>query len=257
MVMIKNMEYKHVISFGAGLNSSALIPYLLFDKNQKIDLVVFADTGNENDYTYETVNYFKDWCKNHDTDFVIAKSKLANNLYDYCYDKNVTPSRFTRNCTKNFKITPIRKAIKEKFNIKNTRKKPFHIKMYIAITSDESHRVRDSDISYIENIYPFVDDKINREGCKTILEKYELPIPKKSGCWFCPFHKQKEWTEMLQNRPDLFEKSIKLETNSKYYPKDTSLLSHIPLVDIKKKVNGSRKITDFEMSCDVVGSCFL
>lgn len=249
---------RHVVSFGAGLNSSAMLPYLLFDKKQEIDLVVFADTGNENDYTYDNVKIYEEWCNRNGINFKVARSQLDNNLYDYCIRKKITPSRLTRNCTRNFKINPIRKTIRNTFEIdKNTI-----IKLYIAITSDEVHRVRDSDVKYIQNTFPFVDDNISRNDCVDILKRHNLPIAKKSGCWFCPFHKKKEWVQMLEENPELYNKSITLEENSKYFPKEMSLLSRIPLRKIRYNIMNQSKLTDFEflpfdVTCDVSGSCFL
>jgi hypothetical protein len=38
-----------------------------------------------------------------------------------------------------------------------------------------------------------------------------LPQAPKSSCWFCPYHRLSEWTEMRMQQPDLFEKAVQLE----------------------------------------------
>jgi hypothetical protein len=38
-----------------------------------------------------------------------------------------------------------------------------------------------------------------------------IPIPRKSSCWFCPFHTLDTWRDMRDNEPDLFERSCQLE----------------------------------------------
>lgn len=38
-----------------------------------------------------------------------------------------------------------------------------------------------------------------------------LPIPPKSSCFFCPFHRPAAWADLARDRPDLFDKSVALE----------------------------------------------
>lgn len=38
-----------------------------------------------------------------------------------------------------------------------------------------------------------------------------LPIPPKSSCFFCPFHRPTAWADLARETPDLFEKSCHLE----------------------------------------------
>jgi hypothetical protein len=39
----------------------------------------------------------------------------------------------------------------------------------------------------------------------------QLPIPPKSSCYFCPFHKPTAWADLARESPDLFAKSCELE----------------------------------------------
>jgi hypothetical protein len=38
-----------------------------------------------------------------------------------------------------------------------------------------------------------------------------LPIPRKSSCWFCPFHSYEHWQSLRQESPGLFEQAVDLE----------------------------------------------
>jgi len=58
---------------------------------------------------------------------------------------------------------------------------------------DEWHRMRDSDVAYITNVYPLVEAKITRAGCVQWLESRNLPVPPKSACTFCPYHSLAAW----------------------------------------------------------------
>lgn len=238
---------KYILSFGGGLNSTALLVYLI--KNKKpLDSIIFADTGNEFDYTYENVKFYQNYAKSFNIEFsIVTNTKYNKDLYTYCWDKKIIPSRMRRDCTTKFKVSPIRRFIKNKFGKKET------FVFYIGISLEESHRMRDSDVKYIKNEYPLIDEKIDREGCKKLLEKENLPIPDKSGCFFCPFTKKQNWIDMSINKPQLFKKSILLEQNSSRYPSSTGLLSSKPL----SLLNPNTKLEDFEHTCDISGSCFL
>lgn len=237
---------KYVLSYGGGLNSTALLVYLI-KNNYPLDLVIFADTGSEFEHTYKTVQIYKEYCLNKQIPFEIVKSDKGI-IYDYYYNRKITPSRMKRDCTTKFKIMPIRQYIRSKYP-KNKEKFVF----YIGIDYDESHRMRDSDVSYITNQYPLVDNKIGREDCKLLLEQEKLHVPEKSGCYFCPFTKKDGWINLKLNRPELFNKSIILEQNNKRYPEPVSLLSSKPLINLTKNTT----LDEFTASCDVIGSCFL
>ena len=240
----------YILSFGGGLNSTALLVYILKNK-MPLDMVIFSDTGDEHDYTYESVKFYKKYAEDHGIRFDIVKSTNNMSLYEYCYNKKITPSRMTRNCTKNFKITPMRQ------NITKVYGKRSPTVLYIGIAYEEIHRMKDSDVKYIKNVFPLCDAKIDRDGCTKILEDEGLPIPKKSGCWYCPFKKKQEWIDMMKNEPEQYNKAMRLEMNNKYYPNRNSLLNHKPLIEMKKIHKPQMELTDFEPTCDVSGSCFL
>lgn len=48
---------KHVLSYGGGLNSSAAMVYLIEEK-KPLDLILFANTGDEFLHTYESVEFY-------------------------------------------------------------------------------------------------------------------------------------------------------------------------------------------------------
>lgn len=244
---------KHILSYGGGLNSTALLVYLVKNNDKyPLDMVIFADTGNEFQHTYDTVQIYKEYCRIRGIPFEIVKSKHGE-IYDYYYNKKITPNRIKRDCTSKFKVSPIRKYIRTKY----PEEKKFVF--YIGIDFGEYHRVRESDVKYIENNYPLVDMEIDRKGCIDILNEEDLPIPEKSGCYFCPFTKKQNWLNMIDENAELYEKAIILEENSIKFPKSVSLLSSKPLREIRDNYKRSMdtKLDEYTPSCDVQGSCFL
>ncbi len=73
-----------VLSMGAGVQTTAML--FAFWKEEKWDLVIFADTGDENIETYEYLeNYIKPFCRVHKIKFVTVKDKET--LMEYCLRK--------------------------------------------------------------------------------------------------------------------------------------------------------------------------
>jgi len=246
---MKKEKEKFVLSYGGGLNSSALLVWLVENK-KPLDLMIFSDTGSEFDYTYKAIEYYKKYCKEKGIEFVAVKSNLSDSLYNYCKLKNIIPSRMKRDCTSKFKISPIRKYLRERFG----KKQKFV--MYIGITSDEFKRVRESDVKYIQNQYPFVDvEEIDRQGCIDFLKERNLFVPDKSGCWFCPFTKKGNWIRLLNENPVLFDKAIELEEQGSRFPE--FLFNSIPLRKLKEDYKNQTRLVNYEPTCDVSGSCFL
>ena len=102
---------KHILSYGGGINSSALFFYLT-DNNMPIDMVIFADTWEETDSTYNAVERMKLICKEKKIAFSIVKSHNGN-LYNYYFQKRKVMSIMKRDCTGKFKVAPIRKEIRD------------------------------------------------------------------------------------------------------------------------------------------------
>lgn len=235
---------KYILSYGAGVNSTAMLIYLL-ENNHPLDLVIFADTWEESKATYDSYDFYK----NHFSDaieFVTVRSHHGK-LYDYYYNKKTTPSRMRRDCTDKFKISPMRAYVRARYGRKE------HFVFYLGIDYGELHRMKQADVKYIIQKYPLVDAKLDRDGCIKYIQDRNLPIPPKSGCWMCPFTKKQGWIDMKNNQPEMLKKAIALELNNRRYPESVAWLSSKPLI---KLLDSEKGMTDFEHSCDVAGSCF-
>jgi len=82
----------------------------------------------------------------------------------------------------------------------------------LGISMDEIQRMRnDSRIKTQVLEYPLIDLRLTRQDCRNIIAAAGLPVPPKSACWFCPFQKHSEWTEMKRTRPAMFQQAIELE----------------------------------------------
>jgi hypothetical protein len=115
-----------------------------------------------------------------------------------------------RSCTADFKIKVVDKWLRE------NGAKVQGAKVGLGISLDEFQRVKpnlDPDtMKWKENAFPLIDLRITRQDCMNIIQEAGLPIPPKSSCYFCPYHRLERWQEMRQSEPELFQKSADLET---------------------------------------------
>jgi 3'-phosphoadenosine 5'-phosphosulfate sulfotransferase (PAPS reductase)/FAD synthetase len=238
---------KHIVNFGAGVNSTAMIIEMV-RKKMPIDYVIFADTGSELPETYEFLTIFMRWLHDHHLKFVLVKSKYGCSVYDYYYKKKMTPSRQFRDCTDKFKKMPIHRFLKQF--------KDEGVTQYIGIASDEARRCRTSNQKWIEYRYPLVSWLINRKKCIEIIKSESLPEPIKSGCFMCPYQSDQSWLNLMKNHQDLWDKSKKMEQNGSRYPEIAlrwkGTLKQIETAD-KEQI--SLKEYENERTCDPKRSC--
>ena len=221
---------KQIASFGCGVDSVAMV--LL---KSDYDEIIFADTGSEMPQTYAYLDYFE---KKSGLKITKVKSHLGK-IFNYYFDKRCFPLPTFRDCTKKFKITPIRKYLREKYGKKET------FEMNLGIDYSEFHRMRESDRKYIKNKYPLVDQKLTRDELKEIIISKGYELPTKSGCFFCPFNNKKRWIDLRNNHLDLFEKSQELEKRAMYKENGDRKWNIQPLITIK----GKDSQTLFECGC--------
>ncbi|MFB7242680.1 phosphoadenosine phosphosulfate reductase [Streptomyces populi] len=113
----------------------------------------------------------------------------------------------TRSCTASFKIKVVGDELKRRGATKD-----HPATVGIGISLDEIHRANKRRCEPHERIeYPLLERGIRRIDCARIIRSAGLPVPPKSSCWFCPFHRPETWHDMRRNEPDLFEQACQLE----------------------------------------------
>lgn len=190
---------KTVLSFGGGVNSTAIIALALLKEIPMPDYIVFSDTGAEWPHTYKYMEYLE----NEGIKIIHLKGGTKRmTLIEWCQKKNFIPSRMNRWCTDYWKITPIRrfaKSLNEDF------------KMIIGIDAGEAHRARNFKKAQYS---PLLELGIDRNECMKIIKKANLGIPKKSGCFICPYQRKRQWIELKKHHPELWNIAVNLEKNS-------------------------------------------
>lgn len=121
----------------------------------------------------------------------------------------------TRSCTADFKIKVIGKWLKA-----HGASAASPATVGVGISSDEIQRINARKTEPYERLaYPLVglpagEDtglRLRRSDCAQIIRDAGLPVPPKSACYFCPFHRPETWHDQRRSEPDLFAKSCDLE----------------------------------------------
>ena len=211
-----------VLSFGCGVDSVA--GYLILRDEgllEEYDEIVWADTGSEMPETYA---YFEYLTKTLGWKITVIKSYYGR-IYDYYRKKKAFPTRFLRDCTGKFKVNPINRYLRTRYG----RKAHFDVDIFINYT-EAAKRMRTSRVKYATLQYPLVDRRITRERCREIITEHGMPVPHKSGCFFCWAQPPKSWLTLRRKHPDLFEKSMRLEQESTVRD-----LTRNPLIRLRSK----------------------
>lgn len=211
------------ISYGGGVQSTAL---LVLAATGRINFPVFlmANVGNdsENNATLRYVDeYAKPYAADHGIELVVLDRVRRDGAVETLW-KRLTregsrslpiPVRMsngapgTRSCTADFKIKVTGRELKRRGASADN---PATIG--IGISVDEIHRANNRRTEAHEQIvYPLLDLGLRRTDCARIIRDANLPVPPKSSCFFCPFHRPETWHDQRRNEPDLFEKSCQLE----------------------------------------------
>lgn len=112
-----------------------------------------------------------------------------------------------RSCTVDFKIKVIGRELKRRGA---TADAPAHVA--VGISTDEHERAGRRKANPYEVVeYPLLDLGYSRADCQGIIRRAGLPVPPKSSCYFCPFHRAQTWAEMRRDEPELFAKAVDLE----------------------------------------------
>lgn len=133
---------------------------------------------------------------------IILKNEGVDFEVVYSLKYGILPSRWQRWCTDKFKITPMYKYFERPCTV------------YIGFHAGELKRAKPSRDCDIYNEFPLIEKDIDQQGCIDIIANAGLPVPKKSGCFFCPFSRIEQFEYIRDNKPDLWCKVKKLETTA-------------------------------------------
>ncbi|UUZ96014.1 hypothetical protein LJK87_17540 [Paenibacillus sp. P25] len=219
-------KHVHVLSFGAGTQSTALLFMALNGEINGVipDYIIFSDTGWEPKRVYDWLRHINEHIQAFDgKEIVLAsagnirtdvteRSRFASMPF---YIKSETGGRegmARRQCTKEYKIEPVNKKIRELLGYKPRQRVKEIVHLWKGISTDEIRRVKPSRLPWQIAEHPLIDivdaDRIN---CIEYVERNGLGTPPKSSCIGCPYHDDAYWATMKANNPEEFEEAVKFD----------------------------------------------
>lgn len=212
------------VSYGGGVQSTALL-VLAAEGVIDFPLFVFSNVGDdaENPATMDYLaEHARPYAEAHGIDLVEVqrrhhrtgekRSLLADvtgpgrSIIIPVRMANGAPGR--RRCTPDYKLRVVARYLRDAHGA--TAGAPATVA--VGFSTDEWERASTSRAeAWEEKVFPLLDLGHDRTACANLIARAGLPVPPKSACWFCPFHKPSEWARMAREEPETFAASVRLE----------------------------------------------
>jgi hypothetical protein len=103
-----------------------------------------------------------------------------------------------RQCTYEFKVLPITRQVRTLLGLRPRQRAgtAVRVSLWMGISRDEIHRMKDNRQSWISNRWPLVEMGMTRRDCLAWMESHGYPMPPRSSCVFCPYHSDAEWRRL-------------------------------------------------------------
>ena len=182
-----------IISLGCGTQSTAVYWASNLGILEKADYAIFADTKREPASVYHTLATLQIWGS---IPIVVVS---AGDLLD---DPDALPffveggGMVYRQCTKNYKVTPIQKKCRELAGLKPYERAVDVVESWIGISTDEARRAKQPKEKWVYHEFPLITKlKWSRQDCIDFLADEDIKVGK-SSCVFCPYKSDREWSRM-------------------------------------------------------------
>jgi len=224
---VSNDDHRHhptkrVLSLGAGVQSTTLLLLVARGALPPLDAAIFSDTGWEPAVVYAHLDKI---------DAEIAQPAgipilrvSAGNIRDdaldpthrfasmplYVLNKDGEPGMARRQCTSEYKIKPIKAAVRSLLGYPHPTPVPkdVYAEQWVGISTDEAHRIHESDVNYSRNRYPLLELGMSRSDCIRYLTELGWGDTPKSACVGCPFHGNAAWRKLRDTAPADFADAV-------------------------------------------------
>lgn len=218
-----------ILNLGAGVQSSTVLLMACEGQLPKPDLAIFADTQWEPAAVYEWLEYLSEHAEKHS--IAIERVTAGNLRQDVLnsigtgktgrvgqpplyvrgrLDAGSREGRLWRKCSRDYKIDPIRKRIRQLLKVEHGRRVPsgVFVEQWFGISLDEVQRMRTPRDPWAINWYPLAENKMTRSACKVWMKEHGHPEPPRSACIGCPFHSDSEWRRLRDEAPGEWQDAV-------------------------------------------------
>lgn len=192
-----------VLSLGAGVQSTTVLMMAVHEELPGLDAAIFADTGWEPDEVYRHLEWLIPQAERAGIPVhVVSSGNIRTDSMEYEVSMPLylkTPSRnggmLRRQCTRDYKIDPVRKKLVELIDRKWTSTIVDH---WFGISWDEIERMSQPKNSWSRHRYPLVERQMTRGDCAKWMVDHGYPEPPRSACVCCPYRTDKEWVRIKE-----------------------------------------------------------
>ena len=252
-----------VLSFGGGTQSTALALMCETGRLPVPDVAVFADTGWEPPWVYETVEAVSGLVSfdvevvgernlAEDTGGGVNSSGTFGFIQIPAYMRTSTGVKMgQRQCTKNYKIVPVERAIRRRLGVSRLAAK-HQVELWLGITRDEIGRVKANRNRHITNRFPLLDADLTRQDCLLFLQNQFPAVPVgKSSCVGCPYRSAAGWRQIALEAPAEFQQAVQIDRRIRYLSDEGEQFLHQAAVPLEQAVRqGGDQPSLLEEECE-------
>lgn len=218
-----------ILNYGGGRQTVAECILVKRGLLSKPDRVVIADTGRENQSTWD---YLEEVTKpllasvglaveiaprslayvdlyGHNGDLLLPVYTKDGKLSSFCSDewKASVIKRYLHLGELGYKSAEI--ATMPQMNIKQVMKKRIDTKFvnWIGFAWDERSRIKVTE----GKRFPLCDKMLTKSDCIDIIQSEGVPLPSPSSCWICPHKHNWQWRILRDKYPNDFEQACLLD----------------------------------------------
>lgn len=207
-----------ILSLGAGVQSTTLALMAAHGEIGPMpDAAIFADTGDEPRAVYDHLRWLMSPNVLPFPVHITSRGQLSERLFAGD-DEAWVPFHFRggglskRQCTRNYKIKPVRRKVRELLGVGPTGAvRSGAVEMWIGISLDEAIRMKPSNVRFIVNRWPLIEERMTRQDCLRWLERHGYPTPPKSSCVFCPYQRDDQWRKLRDGDPEGWQRAVAVD----------------------------------------------
>lgn len=217
-----------VLSLGAGVQSTALLLMAcegLFKPG--LNGAIFADTGWEPQHVYDHLDKVTAVATAAGIPvYRVSNGNLRRDALDpghrfasmpvHILNPDGTGGMSRRQCTSEYKLAPIRRKTRELLGATppDYRRvaKGRVCEQWIGFSADEIGRVSNNqDTLYLRSRFPLLELGMSRTDCDRWLRSRGWTSVAKSACIGCPYHGNRMWRELRDNRPHEWADAVEFD----------------------------------------------
>lgn len=217
-----------VVAYGVGVDSTAVLVGM-HNRGERPDLILFADTGDEKQLTYDYLPTINAWlAKVGFPQVTVVKNPRPKSgdtsLSESCLRLGTLPALAygMHQCSLVWKRDPQHKFIKTWQPAIDARAAGLNVITCIGYDagprdSCRQYKAEGKESPGFTNRFPLIEWGWDRARCEAEIAAAGLPVPVKSACFHCPASKKHEIVWLRRNEPEKYQRALDMEQGAKPY----------------------------------------